>query len=127
MAQNVIEAAVISVAASKSVQAASKCIGMNRRTLRRAVKRRHMLKSGEEGVLWAKSDRKKRKDALSQDKINAVETWWTEETQVSPSKKDIWPKQIGVRQFISLHADHWLKESQVRMSICNQGRDVKDK
>ena len=118
VARNVIEAAVISVDDSKSVQAASKCIGMNRRTLRRAVKRRRMLNDREEGVLWAKSDRKKRKDALSQETIEAVETWWTEETRVSPSKKDIRRKRIGVRQFIS-HAGHWLEESQVCMRQCN--------
>ena len=112
VARNVIEAAVIHVADSKSTQAASKCIGMNRRTVRRAVKRRRMLNAGEEGVRWAMGDRKKRKDALSQEVIDAVELWWTEETRVSPSKKDIRRKRIGVKQFIS-HAGHWLEESQV--------------
>ena len=112
VARNVIEAAVISVDDSRSVLAASRCIGMNRRTLRRAVSRRRMLNEREEGVLWCKSDRKKRKDALSQETIDAVVSWWTEETRVSPSKKDIQRKRIGVRQFIT-HAGHWLEESQV--------------
>lgn len=113
LARNVIEAAVISVDDSRSVLAASRCIGMNRRTLRRAVSRRRLLNEREEGVLWCKSDRKKRKDALSQETIDAVISWWTEETRVSPSKKDIRRKRIGVRQFIT-HAGHWLEESQVR-------------
>lgn len=116
VARNVIEAAVIDVEDSRAAIAASRCIGMNRRTLRRAVARRRMLNVREQGVLWSKSDRKKRKDALSQETIEAVVSWWTEETRVSPSKKDIRRKRIGVRQYIS-HAGHWLEESQVRVPL----------
>lgn len=115
-ARNVIEAAVISVGDSRSVQAAARCIGMNRRTLRRAVQRRQLLNSGEKGVLWAKSDRKRRKDALTQQTVDAVVRWWTEETRVSPSKKDVRRKRVGVRQFIS-HAGHWLEDSQVNLDV----------
>lgn len=123
IARNVIEAAVISVDDSRTVLAASKCIGMNRRTLRRAVARRRLLNQQEQGVLWGKSDQKKRKDALTQETIDAVVKWWTEETRVSPSKKDIRRKRIGVKQFI-IHAGHWLEESQVCMQIEVEGNGI---
>ena len=112
MARNVIEAAVVDVKDARAATAASRCIGMNRRTLRRAIARRRMLNVREQGVLWSKCDRKKRRDALSQEAVDAVVSWWTEETRVSPSKKDIRRKRMGVRQYIS-HAGHWLEESQV--------------
>lgn len=114
LARNVIEAAVISVKDDECIQAAARCIGMNRKTLRRALKRRHSLNQGVEGEMWAKNDRRKRKDALQESTIDVVVSWWTEETRVSPSKKDVRRKRVGVKRFIS-HAGHWLEDSQVRL------------
>ena len=86
---------------------------MNKKTLRRALKRRHSLNQGVEGKMWAKNDRRKRKDALQESTIDAVVSWWTEETRVSPCKKDVRRKRVGVKRFIS-HAGHWLEDSLVR-------------
>jgi hypothetical protein len=83
LAWNVIEAAVISVGDGRSSRAVGQCIGLNRRILRRAIRRRRSLNDWEEGAVWAKKDRKKRRDALSQETIDAVVRWWTEETWVS--------------------------------------------
>jgi hypothetical protein len=111
-ARNVIEAAVISIGEESSLRAAAMCIGMNKRTLKRAVARRYLLNDGAQGEVWAKVDRRRRKDSLQQPIIDAVVEWWTAETRVSPNKKDVRRKQVGVRSFIS-HATHWLEESQV--------------
>jgi hypothetical protein len=112
LARNVIEAAVIDVKDKRSAQAAAHRIGMNKRTLRRAISRRISLNAGEVGAIWAKGDRKRQKDALSQSTIDTVIAWWTDQTRVSPQKKDVRRKRIRVKRFIS-HAGHWLEESQV--------------
>ena len=85
---------------------------MNKWTLQRAVKRRHFLNEGKEGEVWAKNNRKKKKDALQQHVIDAVVAWWTKETRVSPCKKDVQKKRVGLNHKIC-HALHWLEESQV--------------
>jgi hypothetical protein len=115
LARNVIEAAVISVGEEECMQAARTCVGMNKRTVHRAVERRRRLNRRANGEVWAKIYRKKRKDALDQSVIDAVTTWWTDETRVSPCKKDIRRKRVSFKRTIS-HATHWLEESQVRNS-----------
>jgi hypothetical protein len=50
MVRNVIEAAMIEVGDGRCLKAASKRIGMNKRTLRRAVSRRAMLNDGVHGT-----------------------------------------------------------------------------
>jgi hypothetical protein len=87
-ARNVIEAAVIMAGDNQCMDAAARCIGMNKRTLRRAVARRQLLNASVSGEVWAKIDRKKRKDALEQAAIDAVVAFWTKETRVSPSKRE---------------------------------------
>lgn len=111
-ARNVIEAVVISLDDVDCVEAASTCVGMNKRTLRRAVLRRRSLNEGVPGEVWAMSERQKRSDALQQAVIDAVVNFWTEETRVSPSKKDVRRKRMDTNLFIS-HAGHWLENSQV--------------
>jgi hypothetical protein len=64
MARNVIEATVISVGDNQCLKGCSQYIGMNKRTLRRAVSRRTLLNDGVHGCRWAKNYRNKRKDAL---------------------------------------------------------------
>ena len=112
IARNVLEAAVISLEDADCVEAALTCVGMNRRTLRRGVLRRSSLNVGIPGEVWAMTTRRKRSDALQQDVVDAVVTFWSEETRVSPSKKDVRRKRIGVNRFVS-HAGHWLESSQV--------------
>jgi hypothetical protein len=105
LARNVIEAAVISLQDERCFQAAATAIGMNRRTLRRAKERRSLLNTRVDGELWARLYRKKKKDALPQAVVDIVVNWWEEETRVSPCKKDVRRKRVGVRQFVS-HATH---------------------
>ena len=112
IARNVLEAAVISLEDADCVEAAATCVGMNKRTLRRGVLRRSSLNAGVHGEVWAMSRRRKRSDALQQAVVDAVVTFWTEETRVSPSKKDVRRKRVGVNKFLS-HAGHWLETSQV--------------
>jgi hypothetical protein len=45
------------------------------RTLRRASKRRQFLNEGEVGEVWAKNDRKTRRDATLQADLNIVVSW----------------------------------------------------
>ena len=97
LAQNVIEAAVISLQDERCIRAAATAIGMNRRTLLRAKERRSLLNTQVDGELWARLYRKKRKDALPQAVVDIVVNWWEEETRVSPCKKDVRRKQVGIR------------------------------
>ena len=128
LARNVIEAVVISIGDEGCVEAAAKYIGLNKRTQRRAVVRRQAWDGGVEGEVWAKKFRKKRRDALSQSTIDAVVNWWTDETRVSPSKKDVRRKRVGVNQFLT-HVGHWLEHSHVfyfsydlvLLKICTEG------
>lgn len=111
-ARNVIEAAVVSVGDEKTLRAAATCIGMNKRTLRRAFVRRERLNHGASGEVWAKAGRKKRADALTQDVIDVTVSWWSTETRVSPCKKDVRKLKIGVKLYTT-HARHFLEESVV--------------
>ena len=116
IARNVLEAAVISLDDADCVEAASTCVGMNRRTLRRGVLRREKLNAGVMGEVWAMTTRRRRSDALQQAVVDTVVAFWSDETRVSPSKKDVRRKRIGVNRFVS-HAGHWLESSQVLSQI----------
>jgi hypothetical protein len=116
LARNVIEAAVISVGDKHYLKAASRCVGLNRRALLRGLQRRELLNDKVPGEMWVKSDRKRRSDALPPSTVDAVVNFWTEETRVSPCKKDVRRKNLGVKYFIT-HATHFLEESQVRLLI----------
>lgn len=107
---------MMSIEDDRCLRAAANCVGMNKRTVRRALQRRTQLNSCLDGEVWARIYRKKRKDALEQWVIDMVVRWWTEETRVSPCKKDVKKKRIGGKQRIS-HATHWLEESQVRFFL----------
>jgi hypothetical protein len=86
---------------------------LNKRTIRRAVARRRSLNISTLGENWALFKRNKKCDSLSPVVIDVVTTWWTEETRVSPCKKDVRKHKRG-RVVLQEHACHWLEESQVR-------------
>lgn len=113
LAKNVIEAAVISIGDDRCMRAAATCVGMNKKTVRRAIQRRSLLNKRSDREVWAKIFRRKRKDALEQWVVDRVISWWTDETRVSPCKKDVRSKRIGFKTKV-FHATHWLEESQVR-------------
>lgn len=110
IARNVLEAAVISLEDADYVEVAATCVGMNKRTLRRGVLRRCSLNAGVQGEVWAMNRRRKKRDALQQAVVDAVVMFWTEETCMSPSKKDVHRKRIDVNKFLS-HVGHWLETS----------------
>jgi hypothetical protein len=87
LARNVLEAAIILVEDAKTRRAAADCVGMNKRTLRRAIKHREGLNRRINGEKWAKGDRKKRSDTLDQRMIDLVKDWWTDQTRVSLARK----------------------------------------
>lgn len=114
LARNVIEAAVISIGDDRCMRAAATCVGMNKKTIRRAIQRRALLNQSSDGEVWARLYRRKRKDAFEQCIVDQVVAWWTDETRVSPCKKDIRVKRIAFKTKIT-HATHWLEESQVSL------------
>lgn len=112
LARNVIEAAVISIGDDRCMRAAATCVGMNKRTVRRAIQRRSLLNDRSDGEVWAKIYRRKRKDALEECVVDRVISWWTDETRVSPCKKDVRNKRTGYKTKF-FHPTHWLEESEV--------------
>lgn len=87
-APNVVEASVVFVDGHISARGLVSCLGLNRRTVRRGFLRRQAL-IAQEGGLWAKSDRQRRFDCLSPSSVSIIIQWWTNETRVSPNKKDV--------------------------------------
>ena len=116
LARNVIEAAVISIGDERCMRAAANCVGMNKKTIRRAIHRRALLNQSSDGEVWARLYRRKRKDATDQCIVDQVVAWWTDETRVSPCKKDVRVKRVAFKTKIT-HATHWLEESQVSLHI----------
>jgi hypothetical protein len=106
-----VEAAVVSVGESMNVRAGGRCVGLKRRFLRRATLRRKLLVNNAIGEKWAKGDRKHRKDTLPESTVVVVVSWWTDETRVSPNKKDV--TQFIARNVREMHAKHYLQESEV--------------
>ena len=116
LARRVIEAAVIflgNVEDDDGMRAATSCIGMNKRSICRAVQRGRSLDGGSITETWALFKRKKRSNALTEDVIELVQCWWAEETRVSPCKKDVRKLKCGTL-VLEEHVCHWLEESQVR-------------
>jgi hypothetical protein len=66
--------------------------------------------------LWAICGKSKRKDALSLEMRDVVVQLWNENNQVSPNKRDVIRKRIGVEKW-EAHATHFLTESQVILFI----------
>jgi hypothetical protein len=117
LARNVLEAAVILVDDSKTRKAARKCVGLNKKTLRRALQRRQELNGMTCGENWAIRNRKKRRDTLTQEVVDLVTAWWTEETRVSPCKKHVVKYRRKGSIIVERHAGHFLEESQVHILL----------
>ncbi|KAG0631145.1 hypothetical protein M758_1G230800 [Ceratodon purpureus] len=94
------------------MRAAATCVGMNKKTIRRAIQRRALLNQSSDGEVWARLYRRKRKDAFDQCIVDQVVAWWTDETRVSPCKKDVRVKRVAFKTKIT-HATHWLEESEL--------------
>ncbi len=61
-------------------------VGLNRRSLRRALCQRQLLDAKQEGKHWAKRDKKIKKDVVSKDVKAIVVKWYFEETKLNPNK-----------------------------------------
>lgn len=75
----------------------------------KAAKRRVSLES-EGGSQFAVQVRRKRSDCLSDGIVQQVESWWFNETRVSPNQKDTVTKNIGRNEEVT-HALHLLLET----------------
>ena len=105
---------VLTAAVSKGDSQRRICnaLGASRYLVRKAFRRREVVDETGEN-LWAGGDRKRRSDALSQEDQSAVCSWWETETTVSPNKRDVKRRRIGVKEH-ETHATHYLQVSQVR-------------
>lgn len=92
-----------------------RALGASRYLVRKAFQRRAEVDETGEN-LWAGGDRKRRSDALSAEETSAVCSWWETETTVSPNKKDVKRRRIGVKEH-ETHATHYLQVSQVKYCI----------
>ena len=104
---------VLTAAVSKgdSQRKICKALGASRYLVRKAFQRRAEVDETGEN-LWAGGDRKRRSDCLSAEDRSAVSGWWETETTVSPNKKDVKRRRIGVKDY-ETHATHYLQVLQV--------------
>jgi hypothetical protein len=86
-------------------------LGVDRRNIYHARSRRMVLDAGHD-AFWLQRRRKIRSDSLSASVRDAVLAWWTEETTVSPNRKDVASFHEGLRCWLS-HPTHYLQCSQV--------------
>lgn len=86
VAQNVIEAIVLSTFSLFGLKVVEMHVGLNRRSLRRALCQRQLLDAKQEGKYWAKRDKKIKKDVVSKDVKTIVAKWYFEETKLNPNK-----------------------------------------
>ena len=114
VARNVVEVAVVSTTSGSNMHGARKCIGLNRRSVVRASRRRQLLDAKKDNECWAKGDRKPRKDTIPGDIKDLVRKWYIEETRTSPKMRNVVRRLIGRRQW-EHHATHLLQESEVRV------------
>ncbi|KAG0620499.1 hypothetical protein M758_4G220900 [Ceratodon purpureus] len=107
--RNIVLTAAVSKADSQRM--ICKALGASRYLVRKAFQRRAEVDEIGEN-LWAGGDRKRRSDALSAEDQNAVCSWWETETTVSPNKRDVKRRRIGMKDH-ETHATHYLQVSQV--------------
>ena len=107
--RNIVLTAAVSKADSQRL--ICKALGASRYSVRKAYERRAEVDETGEN-LWAGGNRKRRSDALTTEETGAICTWWETETTVSPNKKDVKRRRIGVKE-CETHATHYLQVSQV--------------
>jgi hypothetical protein len=66
-------------------------------------------------ALWALCGKEKRIDAIPTETYKLVTDFWTDNTRVSPNRKDVMRKRVGAHEWTT-HPSHHLMESQVRYS-----------
>jgi hypothetical protein len=92
-------------------------LGVDRRNISRARGRRLLLDSGQ-NAFWLHYRCKVWCNILPDHVKVAVELWWSDETTVSPNRKDVCTFHEGHKQWSS-HPTHFLKSSQVPLYMRN--------
>lgn len=99
------------VAKSRAKKSLSKLVNVGRKGMRKAVKERQKILSGEKKS-WLYLERKTRGDAVGQEVKQLVFNFWTyEASRPTGDKKDVIRKRIGKKQHIE-HAKHVLEKTQ---------------
>ena len=95
-----------------SCREVARVLGVDRRNIKKGIVslRESLDHSGD--AFWRTYKRAKRADALSTALVELVTTWWTLETTVSPNRKDVTYKRVGVKVKIE-HPKHYLQVSEV--------------
>ena len=89
----------------------ARVLGVDCRNIKKGIVRRESLDhSGD--AFWRTYKRAKRADALSTASVELVTTWWTLETFVSPNRKDVTYKRVGVKVKVE-HPKHYLQVLEV--------------
>lgn len=110
-ARNVIIPMLLS-SSGISARQTSLLTGIHRRNLKSGLVRRLALETKSDKSLWAVCGRQRRVDSLPSHVTKLVEDFWTANTRISPNRKDVARKRIGVKEWI-YHPTHHLTESQV--------------
>lgn len=104
-----LDAAVSS--GSQKLATLSRVLGSSRKVLATAYRRRV---SDSDGTSLPKLRlSRQRREGLSAEVKATVIAWWSNETKVSPNKKDVVRHRIGRKEWLPPHPTHYLCESQV--------------
>ena len=111
---------------STSARKTSLVTGIHRRNMQSGVLRRIALEARTDMAVWALCGRTKRINALAPQITKLVAEYWTDNTRISPNRKDVVKKRVGAKQWID-HPTHHLQESQVRCNkhhfdLCTPGK-----
>ena len=113
--RSILEAAVLEVEAEADFTRFHQILDMKKINVVEAVDRLQTTTLDSDDR-FAVPGRKKREGGIPHEVKLSVTTWWTEETRVSPNRKDIWRKHLG-RNLYDTHLAHLLLETQVPYSI----------
>lgn len=76
----------------------ARLLGVHHRNVSAAILRRKKMDSAER-FQWVLSARKVRVDVLSTATKNVVVSWWISETRMSPNRKEVVRKRIGLGKY----------------------------
>lgn len=89
----------------------ARTLGVDRRNITKSIERRLQLDAS--GTLfWTSRRRAVRVDSMPSELKALVVQWWTSDTSISPNRKDISRRRVGVNEFEE-HPKHYLQISQV--------------
>lgn len=114
------KSALLDAAVSTGIQkvtALSKVLGSSRKSLTIAHRRR--VPDGDTGVLPKLRLSRQNREGLPADVKATVVAWWSNQTKVSPNKKDVVRHRIGRKEWLPAHPTHYLCESQVSSMTCS--------